>query len=104
MYKVSRLKRLKRDTDRRIQPACQAVVVHASNPSTGEAETGTSLSLGAAWSLEQMPGQYRKTLFKNKNKQTNKQTKNKKRQPSFNCITSNMIFKKYVYVNISFHC
>jgi hypothetical protein len=45
--------------------ASQAVVVHAFNPSTWEAEAGGFLSLRPAWSSEQVPGQpglHRETL------------------------------------------
>ena len=45
---------------------CQAVVAHAFNPSTREAETGGSLSSRPAWSTERVPGQvpklHRETL------------------------------------------
>jgi hypothetical protein len=51
----------------------QAMVVHAFNPSTWEAEAGGFLSLRPAWYTERVPGQpllYRETLSqKNKNKQ-----------------------------------
>jgi hypothetical protein len=55
----------------------QAVVVHAFNPSTWEAEAGRFLSLRPACSIELVPGQpglHRETLsLKQTNKQTNKQ-------------------------------
>ena len=44
---------------------CQAVMMRAFNPSTGEAETGEVLSSRPAWSTEQVPGQtglHRETL------------------------------------------
>jgi hypothetical protein len=47
----------------------QAVVVHAFNPSTWEAEAGGFLSLRPAWSTERVPGQpglYRETLSRKK--------------------------------------
>jgi hypothetical protein len=43
----------------------RAMVVHAFNPSTSEAEAGGFLSLRPAWSTERVPGQpglYRETL------------------------------------------
>jgi hypothetical protein len=43
----------------------QAVVAHAFNPSTWEAEAGRSLSLRPAWSIEWIlgqPGLHRKTV------------------------------------------
>jgi hypothetical protein len=55
----------------------QAVVAHAFNPSTWEAEAGGFLSSRPAWSTKCIPGQpelYRKTLSrkkKNKNKKFN---------------------------------
>jgi hypothetical protein len=69
----------------------RAVVGHAFNPSTWEAEAGRFLSLRPAWSTKwvpKQPGLYRETLSqknKTKNKQTNKtQTKRKKIQESSN--------------------
>jgi hypothetical protein len=63
----------------RMSWSCWAVVVHAFNPSTWEAEAGRFLSLRPAWSTKWVPGQpglYRETLSwkktKTKNKQTNK--------------------------------
>ena len=55
-----------------------AVVAHAFNLSTWEAEAGGFLSSRPAWSTEWVPGQpgiYRETLSWKTNKQTNKQTK-----------------------------
>jgi hypothetical protein len=70
-----------------------AMVAHAFNLSTWEAEAGEFLSSRPAWSTEWVPGQpglHRKTLFQKK-KQTNKKqkqktktknkNKNKKKQP-----------------------
>ena len=54
-----------------------AMVVHAFNPSTWEAEAGRYLSLGPAWSWEWVPGQpglHRETLS-----QTSQKNKQKKR-------------------------
>jgi hypothetical protein len=54
--------------------SCWAVVVHAVNPSTREAEAGRFLSSRPAWSTEGFPGQpglHRETLSrKTKNKTT----------------------------------
>jgi hypothetical protein len=64
----------------------QAVVAHAFNPSTWEAEAGGFLSWRPAWSTEWVPGQpglYRETLSQKIKKQTNKQTK---KQPKKNII------------------
>jgi hypothetical protein len=50
----------------------RAVVLHAFNPSTWEAEAGGFLSLRPAWSTKQVPGQpglHRETLSQNKTKQ-----------------------------------
>jgi hypothetical protein len=57
-----------------------AVVVHAFNPSTWEAEADGFLSLRSAWSTEWVPGPglYRETLFWKTNKPTNKQYKKQK--------------------------
>jgi hypothetical protein len=47
-----------------------AVVAHAFNPSTWEAEAGIFLSSEPAWSTERVPGQpglYRETLSQKKN-------------------------------------
>jgi hypothetical protein len=58
-----------------------AVVAHAFNPSTWEAEAGRFLSSRSAWSTKWVPGQlglHRETLSQeNKNKQKNKQTNKK---------------------------
>ena len=61
-----------------------AVVAHAFNPSTWEAEVGRFLSSRPAWSTERVPGQpglYRETLSqKQKQTQANKQTEKRKLQ------------------------
>ena len=60
---------------------CQAVVAHTFNPSNWEAEVGESLSLRAAWSTKQVPGQsdqlHREILSRKikTNKQKNKKIK-----------------------------
>jgi hypothetical protein len=64
----------------------QAVVVHAINPSTWEAEASRFLSSKPAWSTEWVPGQpelYRETLTQqNKTKQNKtKQNKQEKKLP-----------------------
>jgi hypothetical protein len=49
----------------------QAVVAHAFNPSTREAEAGRFLSSRPAWSTEKVPGQpwlYKETLSQRKKK------------------------------------
>jgi hypothetical protein len=59
-----------------------AVVAHASNPSTWEAEAGGFLSSRSVWSTEWVPGQpglHRETLSQT-NKQTNKNKKQKQRK------------------------
>jgi hypothetical protein len=59
-----------------------AMVAHAFNPSTWEAEAGRFLSLRPAWSTEWVPRQprlHRETLSR-KQKQTNKQTKQNKQR------------------------
>jgi hypothetical protein len=70
---------------------CQAVVAHAFNPSTWEAEAGGFLSSRPAWSTEWVPGQpglHRETLFR-KNKNKNKTTKNQPPPPAnFQCMSS----------------
>jgi hypothetical protein len=64
--------------------ACWAVVAHAFNPSTREAEAGGFLSSRLTWSTKGIPGQpglQRETLSrKNKTKQKTNQT-NKKKKP-----------------------
>jgi hypothetical protein len=64
-----------------IQPVGWAVVVHAFNPSTWEAEAGEFLSSRPAWSIKWVPGQpglYRETLSrKTKTKTKTKKKKNK---------------------------
>jgi hypothetical protein len=58
----------------------RAVVAHAFNPSTWEAEAGGFLSSRPAWSIEGVPGQpglYRETLSQ-KTKQNKTKTKTKK--------------------------
>jgi hypothetical protein len=58
----------------------RAVVAHAFNPSTWEAEAGGFLSSRPAWSREWVPGQpglHRETLSRKTNKQTKKQKQNK---------------------------
>jgi hypothetical protein len=58
-----------------------AMVVHAFNPSTWEAEAGGFLSSRPAWSTEWVPGQpglYRETLSQ-KQKKNKKKTKKKKK-------------------------
>jgi hypothetical protein len=53
----------------------RAVVAHAFNPSTEEAEAGRFLSSRPTWSTKWVPGQpelYRKTLSRKTNKQTKK--------------------------------
>jgi hypothetical protein len=65
-------------------PSNRAVVAHAFNLSTWEAEAGGSLSSRPAWSTKwvpRQPGLHRETLFHNK--QTNKQTET---LPSSNCF------------------
>jgi hypothetical protein len=60
----------------------RAVVVHAFNPSTWEAEAGGFLSSRPAWSTERVPGQpglHRETLSQ-KTKQKTKQKKKEKRK------------------------
>jgi hypothetical protein len=54
---------------------CQAVVVHAFNPSTWEAEAGEFLSSRPAWSTEWVlgqPGLYRETLSRKTKMKTKK--------------------------------
>jgi hypothetical protein len=64
----------------------QAVVAHAFNPITWEAEAGRFLSSRPAWSTEWVPGQpglYRETLSpktKKKGKKERKKRKEKKRK------------------------
>jgi hypothetical protein len=59
----------------------RAVVAHAFNPSTWEAEAGRFLSSSPAWSTKLVPGQpglHRETLSqKNKNSKQNKTNKQK---------------------------
>jgi hypothetical protein len=55
----------------RLVATSQAVVVHASNPSTWEAEAGEFLSLRLACSTEWVPGQ-RNPVSKNKTTTTTK--------------------------------
>jgi hypothetical protein len=70
----------------------RAVVAHAFNPSTWEAEVGQFLSSRSAWSTEFVPGQpglYRETVpGKTKNKQNNnnkqKTKTNKQRKKQIN--------------------
>jgi hypothetical protein len=67
-----------KNEETKAQKASLAVVAHAFNPSTWEAEAGRFLSSRPAWSTEWVPGQpglYRETLSPT-NKQTNKQTNN----------------------------
>jgi hypothetical protein len=55
----------------------QAVVAHAFNPSTWEAEAGGFLRLRPVWSTELVPGQpglHRETLSRNKTKQNQNKT------------------------------
>jgi hypothetical protein len=59
----------------------QAVVAHAFNPSTWEAEAGGFLSSRPAWSTEWVPGQpglHRETLSRKTNQPTKKNQKEKK--------------------------
>jgi hypothetical protein len=54
------------------KPENLMVVMHAFNPSTGEAEAGGFLSSRAAWSTKWVPGQpglHRETLSQKKNQQ-----------------------------------
>jgi hypothetical protein len=57
---------------------CWAVVAHAFNPSTWEAEAGKFLSSRPAWSIEWVPGH--SGLHKEALSQTNKQTKQTNKQ------------------------
>jgi hypothetical protein len=54
---------------------CQAMMAHAHNPSTREAEAGRSVSLRSVWSIMRVtgqPGLHRETLSQRKHKQANK--------------------------------
>jgi hypothetical protein len=65
----------------------QAVVAHAFNPNTWEAEAGGFLSSRPAWSTEWVPGQpglHRETLSQKTKKQNKTKTKNKKKEPMAN--------------------
>jgi hypothetical protein len=58
-------------TSQKKQKSGQAMLVHAFNPSTWEAETDGSLSSRPVWSSEQVPGQpglHRETLTQEKRK------------------------------------
>jgi hypothetical protein len=62
----------------------RAVVAHAFNPSTREAEAGGFLSSRPAWSMESVPGQpglQRETLSQKNKKQKTKKKKTKPKKP-----------------------
>jgi hypothetical protein len=59
-------------------PTGWAVVAHAFNPSTWEAEAGEFLSSGPAWSTKWVPGQPGKPCLK----KTKKEKKEKKKGPT----------------------
>jgi hypothetical protein len=71
--------------------SCQALVAHAFNPSTQEAEAGGFLSSRPAWSTEWVPGQPRATqrnpVSKKKQKQKQKQNKIKQKKIYTNYIS-----------------
>jgi hypothetical protein len=62
-----------------IKTFCRAVVAHAFNPSTWEAEAGKFLSSRPAWSTKRVPGQsglHRETMSRQQQQQ-NKTKQNK---------------------------
>jgi hypothetical protein len=72
----------------------RAVVAHAFNPGTWEAEKGGFLSSRPAWSTEWVPGQpglHRKTLSQ---KQKTKQNKTKKKQKHLGCMNLKCKYKQ----------
>jgi hypothetical protein len=79
-----------------------AMVAHAFNPSTWEAEAGWFLSSRPAWSTKWVPGHpglYRETLSQKTNKQNkNKQTNKQKHEGSSAKVTSMQAWRYFLWL------
>jgi hypothetical protein len=81
------------------QDASRAVVAHAFNSSTWEAEAGGFLSLRPAWSTELVPGQpglHRETLSRKTKQNKTKQNKTKQKRcrilsPFYSTVSAMML-------------